>query len=201
MKKIVFWDVDTQVDFIEPTGKLYVPGAESILDNLAYITNLEKVNGRLCGSVDAHLPNDPEFDEWPEHCVYGTPGSLKVPESLANKTLYVPTAKLTNSQLLEVLNYPEQIIFEKQDNDVRTNPNVKPFLDLNNPDLVVIYGVVTEICVKLAVDFIARDLKYNTVVVSDAIKELSINDAERFFSDWESMNVVQVKTEELKNLI
>ena len=99
------------------------------------------------------------------------------------------------------MNYPEQIIFEKQDNDVRTNPNVKPFLDLNNPDLVVIYGVVTEICVKLAVDFIARDLKYNTVVVSDAIKELSINDVERCFSDWESMNVVQVKTEELKNLI
>jgi hypothetical protein len=25
----IFWDVDTQVDFMEPSGKLYVPGARS----------------------------------------------------------------------------------------------------------------------------------------------------------------------------
>ena len=29
MKRIL-WDVDTQVDFMEPNGKLYVPGAKDV---------------------------------------------------------------------------------------------------------------------------------------------------------------------------
>ena len=31
---LVFFDVDTQVDFMRPTGRLYVPGAEQIVPNL-----------------------------------------------------------------------------------------------------------------------------------------------------------------------
>ena len=31
MAGTIFWDVDTQVDFMLPTGKLYVPGAEQIV--------------------------------------------------------------------------------------------------------------------------------------------------------------------------
>jgi nicotinamidase-related amidase len=27
----LFWDVDTQFDFMQPQGKLYVPGAETII--------------------------------------------------------------------------------------------------------------------------------------------------------------------------
>ena len=78
--KVVFWDVDTQIDFMEPAGKLYVPGAEEIRLNLAYLTNMGS-GVRLSGSVDAHAPHDPEFNEWPEHCVYGTPGQLKIQDS------------------------------------------------------------------------------------------------------------------------
>ena len=31
--KSVFFDVDTQIDFLYPAGALYVPGAESIVGN------------------------------------------------------------------------------------------------------------------------------------------------------------------------
>jgi nicotinamidase-related amidase len=31
---LLFWDVDTQFDFMYPAGKLYVPGAETIISNL-----------------------------------------------------------------------------------------------------------------------------------------------------------------------
>ena len=75
--KVVFWDVDTQIDFMEPAGKLYVPGAEEIRLNLAYLTNMGS-GVRLSGSVDAHVSDDPEFVEWLEHWDNGTPGQLKI---------------------------------------------------------------------------------------------------------------------------
>jgi hypothetical protein len=31
---LLFWDVDTQFDFMHPAGKLNVPGAETIISNL-----------------------------------------------------------------------------------------------------------------------------------------------------------------------
>jgi nicotinamidase-related amidase len=31
---LLFWDVDTQFDLMYPAGKLYVPGAETIISNL-----------------------------------------------------------------------------------------------------------------------------------------------------------------------
>ncbi len=33
--KTVFFDVDTQIDFLYPAGALYVPGAETIVDRIA----------------------------------------------------------------------------------------------------------------------------------------------------------------------
>ena len=33
-RKIIFWEVDVQADFMLPGGKLYVPGAEKIRDQV-----------------------------------------------------------------------------------------------------------------------------------------------------------------------
>ena len=35
----VFFDVDTQLDFLYPAGALYVPGAETLLPALTRLTN------------------------------------------------------------------------------------------------------------------------------------------------------------------
>lgn len=191
---VVFWDVDTQIDFMDPDGKLYVPGAEDLRANLGYLTELGVERARLCGSVDAHMPDDPEFADWPEHCVYGTPGQCKVFETLVEGTLFMPSVKLTDSQLFEVVDYRGQVIFEKQDNDVRTNHNVRRFLELVKPSLVVVYGVVSEICVNQAVEFIAGDLGYDTVVVSDAIKELDQVKFDSCKADWKKNGAKLLKT-------
>jgi nicotinamidase/pyrazinamidase len=195
LRNIVFWDIDTQIDFLNPGGKLYVPGAEVIRGNLAYLSQLgSRMGVCLSGSVDAHRPDDPEFDEWPEHCVYGTPGQQKVSETSANNILFVPSVKLSSDQLSDVEEYNGQVIFEKQGIDVSNNPNVKPFLDFVNPDVVVIYGVVTEICVNLAVNFLAGDLRYNTAVVIDAVKELNESIADSCFADWKTLGVEILRT-------
>ena len=33
--KTVFFDVDTQIDFLYPAGALYVPGAEKVVEQIA----------------------------------------------------------------------------------------------------------------------------------------------------------------------
>ena len=72
---MVFVDVDTQVDFMLPAGKLYVTGAEQLIPNLAkLLTWARAYNILVLSTADAHTPNDPEFAQWPPHCVVGTPG-------------------------------------------------------------------------------------------------------------------------------
>lgn len=201
MRNIVFWDVDTQIDFIEPTGKLYVSGAEEIRAHLAYLTKTGSIRSRLSGSVDAHTPNDMEFREWPEHCVYGTPGQHKIPESTVKGTLFVPSVKLSIEQLSEVAEYEGQVIFEKQDTDLRTNPNVKPYMDLIRPEIIVVYGLVTEICVDLAVDFFARDLGCETVVVVDAIKEIVLSKADSCMAEWKALEIEMLRTRDVESIL
>ncbi len=198
--KVVFWDVDTQIDFMEPAGKLYVPRAEEIKLNLAYLTNMGS-GVRLSGSVDAHVPDDPEFAEWLEHCVYGTPGQLKIPDSLLDDVLFVPSAKLSSEQLADVVAFDGQVIFEKQGIDVSLNHNVKPFVDLIEPDLFVVYGVVAEICVNLTVNFLAGDLGYMTVVVVDAVKELDSSEAVSCQADWKAHGAKMVKTSSVYSML
>ena len=197
MTNTIFWDVDTQIDFIDPLGKLYVPRVETIKSNIADLTKIGAESGRLLGSVDAHTPRDNEFKEWPEHCVYGTPGQRKIPESTIAKILYIPSTKLTRKQLSEAAEFSGQVIFEKHRNDVRTNPNVKPLFKLTDPDLTVIYGVVTEICVDQAVNYIAGDLGYKSIVAVDSIKEIDSTRANQCIANWEKLGVELIKTSDI----
>ena len=42
-RSAIFWDVDTQVDFMLPGGKLYVPGAEKLIPNLKRLTDAREL--------------------------------------------------------------------------------------------------------------------------------------------------------------
>ena len=44
MAKTIFWDVDTQYDFMMRDGKLYVQGAEGIARNLKALTEFAREN-------------------------------------------------------------------------------------------------------------------------------------------------------------
>ena len=196
MVKTLLWDVDTQHDFIDPDGKLTAPGATTILPNLKRLTKANRKDLIHAGSVDAHTPRDTEFGTWPPHCIYGTPGQLKVPESTLGTPIYIPSKRLTEEQLYESITSSAQLLFEKQHNDARTNPNVKPFLEKMAPDLIAVYGVATDICVDLAVRYIV-ELGYRAIVVEDAIKEIDAENAERCLADWRRIGVRLVKTSQL----
>ena len=75
-RKLVFWAVDVQADFMLPGGKLYVPGAEKLIPNIQRLVSAAIENGvLLVASGDSHPENDPEFETFPPHCLRGTPGA------------------------------------------------------------------------------------------------------------------------------
>jgi len=197
MRRIVFWDVDTQVDFMEPDGKLPVPGAITIKNKLERLTYSAPSFCTLSGSVDAHTPRDLEFKTWPEHCVYGTPGQRKIPESTTRDVSYVPSVKLTVRQLSEVVANNKQVLFEKQRIDVETNPNTRPFLAKIDPEEVVVYGVATDICVDLAVRYLADELGYKVTVALDAIRGIDSNKTKACIDGWRSLKVSLQNTEQI----
>ncbi len=197
MRRIVFWDVDTQVDFIEPHGKLPVPGANTIKNSVRRLTHSAPGFCKLSGSIDAHTPRDHEFKTWPEHCVSGTPGQRKIPESATQDALFIPSVKLTAKQLSEVVAYNKQVLFEKQHNDVETNPNSRPFLTKIDPEEVVVYGVATDVCVDLAVRYIADKLGYNVTVALDAIRGIDSNKTKECIKGWRSLKVSLQNTGEI----
>src|SRR3954451_2592880 len=86
----VFFDIDTQLDFMVPAGALYVPGAEQMLPAIARLNQFAGTHGiPLISTTDAHTENDPESRTYPPHCVKGTIGQTKPSSTLLDKRTVV----------------------------------------------------------------------------------------------------------------
>lgn len=158
--KTVFFDIDTQFDFVNPAGALYVPGSEHIIPNVARLNRYAADHGiPLISTADAHTETDPEFASWPHHCVAGTLGQRKPETTLVG-----------------------QIVLTKQSVDCFTIPGLPALLDELGAERCVVYGVVTEICVKHAVFGLLRTGRY-VELVTDAVKSLDENAAAQMLRD------------------
>lgn len=194
---LLFWDVDTQMDFMLPGGTLYVPGAEQIIPHLARLMRYAQQRWiPVLSSADTHQPNDPEFELYPPHCIVGTPGQQKLAETLLSNRLVVPNAPF---QWPDDLRGYEQFIIEKPTLDVFTNPNVDALLDRIAPREIVLYGVVTEICVWLAArELLARG--YRVRLIEDAIRALNKEKGRECLKELVQRGATLVSTSELTGM-
>jgi len=177
--KTVFFDVDTQLDFLYPAGALYVPGAESIVAEVSALNQYAAAHGiAVVSTVDAHAENDPEFRAWPPHCVAGTAGQQKPAATLLEKRTTIPSTR----QGFEIRD-AQQILLEKQSVDCFTNPNLPALLDHLEAGRCLVYGVVTEICVKNAAMGLLKSGRQVTVV-TDAVRTLDNTRSAQFFQDF-----------------
>ena len=191
--KTVFFDVDTQLDFLFPAGALYVPGAEQIVGNLARLNRYAAANGiPVISDTDAHSENDPEFHHWPPHCVAGTFGQAKPQATLLDKRVVISSkAKLSH--------WPsgaQQILLEKQSLDAFSNPQLPGFLQSMGADRFVVYGVVTEICVKYAAWGLLGTGK-RVELVTDAVRHLNETEAQQMMRELESAGGALVTTDQV----
>jgi len=199
-RNFIFWEVDVQRDFVLPGGKLYVPGAEKLLPNIRKLADAARRNEvLLVSSGDFHPPNDPEFQQFPPHCLKGQPGSELVPEALADRVAQVentPAAKLP-----ERFDNYQQILLEKQTLDVFKTLHADELVKrLGDEAEFVVFGVVTEYCVSCAAKgLLARNRK--VTIVRDAIETLDPGAGNKTIAELQRLGARLVTTEEaLANL-
>jgi nicotinamidase/pyrazinamidase len=201
----IFYDVDTQRDFILPGGKLYVAGTERIIPALKEVTALARqYDIRIVCSVDRHFPGDPELQrnggKYPDHCMNGTEGQKKIDETAPLNPLYIENKDLMEPrEIRAAIDHRGEIIFEKQHFDIFIGNRyahpimrllLKPYTD------VIVYGVFTEVCVDHAVNMLVG-LGPKLHVVRDAIADIG-PDAAVVIRRWKDLGIEMLTLDELK---
>jgi nicotinamidase/pyrazinamidase len=194
-RRIVLWEVDTQADFMLPGGKLYVPGAERLLPNIRRLTDAAR-QGRvfLVSHGCYHIPDDPEFKTFPPHCIKGTPGSAYVPDALAEKVVTVANEATTS--LPADLSQYQQILLEKQTLDIFESRHAEELLKRFSAEVeFVVFGVVTEYCVRFAAKGLL-DHGRRVSVVEDAIETLKAEDGLRTVEELKALGAKFITTDQ-----
>ncbi len=183
-RHIAFIDIDTQNDFMLPDGALYVKGAEKLIPKIEKAINFAKLNRiKIFSSLDTHMENDPEFKDFPPHCVRGSYGWEKV-----RGTLLKRHSIITFEEISEIdLDYP-QLLFEKNKFSIFSNLNFKKVLSSLDIKSVFVFGVATEYCVKSsALDFVKNG--YRTFVIEDLIRGVDEESSKKALDEMKKMGV------------
>jgi nicotinamidase/pyrazinamidase len=192
----ILWEVDVQADFMLPGGKLYVPGAEKLLPNIRKLTDAARRGEVFLVSHGCfHSPNDPEFTQFPPHCIKGTPGAAFLREALTDN--FVRVENTADARLPEDLFQYQQIILEKQTLDIFASQHADELVaHLGSAAQFVVFGVVTEFCVSYAVKGLL-ERKRRVVVVSDAIETLGPEAGSKTLADLQNLGATLVTTDEI----
>jgi nicotinamidase/pyrazinamidase len=206
--RILFWNVDTQKDFIEPDGKLYVAGAESIRETLSLLTKLAKRKHiQVVNTADYHFINSAEISKnpdmvhtFPEHCMAGATGAEFINETDPDEPLIFDwDREYPMVEGMYDLKQQKNILIRKDDFDVfKGNRYSKSILEILAPEKVVVYGVTTNVCVHFAVAGLVSKSR-SVYVVEDAIKELP--NIPLPYKIWERWNVHLIKFEDINTII
>lgn len=194
----VLWDVDTQVDFMYPDGKLYVPGAEHTIPAMQRLVDAARASGIVHVAsaddhelTDAEISDEPDFlNTYPPHCLRGTRGALKIPETEQEDPVPL-TLELLPERYLE----GREFLILTKTFSVFANPNTDVLLDRLDPDEVVVFGVATDVCDDAAIrGLLARGRK--VTFVEDAARGLDEERAAMCTAFWRE-NGVEFTTSEV----
>jgi nicotinamidase/pyrazinamidase len=191
MSGTALWDVDTQVDFMLPEGKLYVPGAEETAPAMRRLVEAARAAGIVhVASADDHELVDVEISEtpdfqttYPPHCLRGTRGARKVPETEQEDPVPITLEPLPERYLAG-----REFLLLKKNFDVFTNPNTDRLLQHLGPDEIVVFGVATDVCDDAAIrGFLQRGLSVR--FVEDAARGLDEGRVEACTAAWREAGV------------
>jgi nicotinamidase/pyrazinamidase len=200
----ILWDVDTQVDFMLPEGKLYVPGAEETASAMARLVGAAREAGVVhVASADDHELTDPEISadpDWrntyPPHCLRGTRGAMKIRETEQDDPLPLSLTPYPPGLVPGLVEGRREILLLKKNFNVFTNPNTDPLLDVLDPEEIVVFGVATDVCDDAAIrGFLQRGRRVR--FVEDAARGLDEERVAASLAAWREGGVTFTTTDEV----
>lgn len=203
----LFWDVDTQYDFMRADGKLYVPDSESIIPVLRRLTDAAHQRGvPIVASADDHeaghreLSQNPDYrTTFPPHCMRGTPGQQKIPETaLRNPLVIGPEPDDAGVLAAKVRAHDGDFLLLKHWFDVFTNANVGTLLEALQPVHIVLYGVALDVCDRYAIEGLLQHQPGSTLwFVTDAARAIDAKAVEPLLAEWKNQGVRLVTAEDV----
>jgi nicotinamidase/pyrazinamidase len=200
----ILWDVDTQVDFMLPEGKLYVPGAEQTAPAMKRLVDAARAAGiPHVASADDHELTDPEISDepdftntFPPHCLRGTRGAMRVPETAQEDPLPFGLIPFPPGLIPRLVAGRREILLLKKNFDVFTNPNTHALLETLDPEEIVVFGVATDVCDDAAIR--AFRLRGRRVVfVEDAARGLDEARTLACTTAWRELDVEFATTDQV----
>lgn len=171
-------------------------GAEKLLPNIRKLTDAARRDQvLLVSSGDFHSPNDPEFQQFPPHCIKGTPGADLLPEALAEKVIHIEN--VSEVKLPADLHAYQQVVLEKQTLDVFKTRQADELVERLGPEAgFIVFGVVTEYCVGCAVKGLLQRHRH-VAVVQDAIEALSAEAGKSCVAEFQKLGARMITTAEV----
>jgi nicotinamidase/pyrazinamidase len=165
---VVLVDIDTQRDFLEPGGALFIPGAPAIIPNLARLTKFALEHRiPVLATACAHRPDDPELLRFPPHCMIGTPGQARIAATARPDSVVLDLTERLARKI------PAHLTLQKCELDLFSRSDADAIVarySEANPTFVV-YGVATDYCVSAAVDGLLKR-GCCVAIVADAVRAI-----------------------------
>jgi nicotinamidase/pyrazinamidase len=197
-KRTIFWDADTQYDFMMPDGKLYMEGADQIIPAVSEVRAVALDHGcSIIASQDWHSMDNPEISETPDrkttfppHCMAGTPGAQRV-GYLGTLPIDYIDLKPRNPAELEELVLADQfhIVVRKEAISVFSNPNTAQLVELAAPGRIFVFGVALDVCVEDTLQGLARFPGIQLTLIQDATKGMGIKPDQQVLDGLQSMGI------------
>ena len=202
MPRLIFWDVDTQRDFMLPDGKLYVSGSEDLLDTLEQLTAYAHDHGiPIVASADDHEAGHPELsdepdwrDTFPPHCMRGSEGQQKVSATMLDDPMVIEPEPVDADELTARASaHGGDFLLHKHRFDVFSNPNTVTLLRALDPEAIVLYGVALDVCNRHAIEGLLQQWPQAEIfLVTDAVRAIRPEEGDRLMHDWAQRGVRMV---------
>jgi nicotinamidase/pyrazinamidase len=202
--RAILWDVDTQVDFMLPDGKLYVPGAEETALAMRRLVEAAGAAGVVhVASADDHELTDPEISDepdftntYPPHCLRGTRGAQKIPETEQVDPLPLSHIPFPPGLMAGLVEGRREILILKKNFNVFSNPNTHALVNVLDPSEIIVFGVATDVCDDAAIrGFLERGRRVR--FVEDAARGLDEERVQACTAAWREAGVKFTTTDDV----
>ncbi len=195
---MIFFDVDTQHDFMDRAGALYVPDAEVVRPNIERLLRAAGERGiTTVSSRCAHEPGDPEFEIFPPHCLDGSRGAERVfadLPALPRREVATDAAADRQTELQPATHY----VVKKKVFDLFSNRWLEGLRQSGvfRGESCVVFGVATDYCVRACALGLA-EVGARVLLVEDAVRGVAADTTSRTIDEMRAAGVEFTTTDEV----